>query len=131
MTEATRTKPASHGIRFARRDSAASAPLRRPTVAFGGGKRTSAACPSIACVSARMPAADELAGLALASVGWSSHGSDQRQKYQDDSERRDVPYKGAQQKNPCGVQGEIDDATPKIELNTPLGHPTVRGRNMG
>ncbi len=61
---------------------------------------------------------------------WSSHGSDQRQKDQDDSERRDVPYKGAQQKNPCSVQGEIDNATPKIELNTPLGHPTVRGRNM-
>src|SRR5262249_26097882 len=60
----------------------------------------------------------------------SSHGSDQRQKDQDYSERRDVPYKRAQHKNPCGIQGEIDDATPKIQLPPPLGHPIVRGRNM-
>jgi len=28
------------------------------------------------------------------------------------------------------VQGEMGDATPKIELNALLGHPTVRDRNM-
>src|SRR5215831_8727845 len=60
----------------------------------------------------------------------SSHGSDQRQEDQDDSQRRHVPHEGAQQKNPCCVQGEIGDATPKIEMNTPLGHPTVTARNM-
>src|SRR6266478_5429473 len=37
---------------------------------------------------------------------------------------------GSAAEKPCSVQGEIDNATPKIELNTPLGHPTVRGRNM-
>src|SRR5262249_3712441 len=58
------------------------------------------------------------------------HGSDQRQKDQDDSQRRHVPYEGAQQKNPRCVHGEIGDATPKIDLNTPLGHPTVLARNM-
>ena len=33
----------------------------------------------------------------------SDHGSDQRQEDQDDSQRRHVPYEGAQQKNPCCV----------------------------
>jgi hypothetical protein len=61
---------------------------------------------------------------------WSGHGSDQRQKDQADSERRYVPYKRAQQKNPRCVQGEMGDARPRIEVNTPLGHPTVCGRNM-
>ena len=60
----------------------------------------------------------------------SSHVSDQCQKDQDNSERRHIPYEGAQKKNPCCVQGEIGDTTPKIELNTPLSHPTVRARNM-
>jgi hypothetical protein len=55
---------------------------------------------------------------------------DQRQKDQDNPERRHVPYKGAQQKNPRCVQGEIDNTSPKIELSTPLGHPTVCGSNM-
>ena len=39
--------------------------------------------------------------LSKPQLRWSSHGSSQRQKDQDDSERRDVPYKGAQQKNPA------------------------------
>src|SRR5262245_30038631 len=58
------------------------------------------------------------------------HASDQRQKDEDDSQRSHVPYEGAQQKNARCIQGKISDATPKIELDTPLGHPTVRGRNM-
>ena len=65
----------------------------------------------------------------LSSDGW-GHGLDQRQKDQDDSEGGHVPDEGAQQKNACRVQGEIGDATPKIELDTPFGHPTVRRRNM-
>src|SRR5262249_30682103 len=56
--------------------------------------------------------------------------SDQRQKDKDDSQRRHVPHEGAQQKNPRRVQGEIGNAAPKIELNTPLGHPTVRACQM-
>src|SRR5262245_39057128 len=56
--------------------------------------------------------------------------SNQRQKDQDDPKRRHVPYKGAKQKNPSCVQGEIDDTRPEIELSTPLGHPTVCGSNI-
>src|SRR5215510_12538562 len=54
----------------------------------------------------------------------------QRQKDQDNPERCHVPYKGAQQKNPRCVQGEIDNTSPKIELSTPLGHPAVCGSHM-
>ena len=82
--------------------------------------------------SSDSPAPDRRAGPVLASAGqyppckW----LDQRQKDQDDPERSDVPNKGAQQKNARCVQGEISDATPKIELNAQFRQPTVCGCNM-
>src|SRR5262245_59237468 len=95
--------------------------------------RSTTASPAINPVfltrSAASPAS-QIGALATVPPRWSRHGSGQRQKDQNDPERRHVPYKGAQQKNPCCVQGKIGDATPKIELNTQFGHPTVCGCSM-
>ena len=54
--------------------------------------------------------------------------SDQKQEYPD---CRNVPYQRAQQRDSGCVEWQIGDATPKVELGTPLGKCVVAGCDMG